>query len=96
MTWQQQVALQLHATSCFPRLQTWPLTPTCVLWFLCDSAGLGRAVKLQLTSEQQQQYGPSFEELTADITPETASRLHVKIQPTGQARWEVPNSIVPR
>jgi hypothetical protein len=52
--------------------------------------------KLQLSNEQVLQYGSSFNELDVEITPETASRLHVKIKPAGHQRWEVPESIVPR
>eukprot|EP00775_Hariotina_reticulata_P010096 gene10096-10252_t len=52
--------------------------------------------QLQLSKEHALEYGSSLGELDVEITPETASRLHVKIKPAGQNRWEVPGSIVPR
>jgi N-terminal barrel of NtMGAM and CtMGAM, maltase-glucoamylase len=42
------------------------------------------------------QYGQSFEQLDVTVTPETASRLRVKVAPTGVPRWEVPEMIVAR
>ncbi|WIA20582.1 hypothetical protein OEZ85_004970 [Tetradesmus obliquus] len=60
------------------------------------ASSLARTTQLSLVNEQLQQYGQSFEQLTVQVTPETASRLHVKVAPTGQQLWEVPESIVPR
>jgi hypothetical protein len=60
------------------------------------ASSLARTTQLSLVNEQLQQYGESFEQLTVQVTPETANRLHVKVSPTGQQRWEVPESIVPR
>lgn len=55
-----------------------------------------RVLQLSLTDDKLSQYGASFNDLTIEVTPETESRLHVKVKPTGQQRWEVPESIVPR
>jgi hypothetical protein len=60
------------------------------------ASSLARTTQLNLVNEQLQRYGQSFEQLTVQVTPETASRLHVKVSPTGQQRWEVSESIVPR
>lgn len=58
--------------------------------------GLKSTVQLSLGSELLQQYGKSFRDLSVEVIPETASRLRVKVSPTGTPRWEVPQSIVPR
>jgi alpha-glucosidase len=42
------------------------------------------------------EYGASFDRLTVEATPETATRLHIKVYPTDVKRWEVPESLVPR
>jgi len=52
--------------------------------------------RLRLSNDLMQQYGPSYQQLDVEVTPETSSRLHVKIRPSGRPRWEVPDSIVPR
>eukprot|EP00775_Hariotina_reticulata_P010104 gene10104-10260_t len=57
---------------------------------------LSQRLKLQLDNEQLLQYGPSFTELQADIIPETAERLRVRVTASGHKRWEVPESIIPR
>jgi hypothetical protein len=68
-------------------------------WHACDHAGedgLSYTAQLELTSEGVPQYGPSFKQLTYQVTPETPSRLRIKVSPTGVKRWEVPASIVQR
>ncbi|KAF8062771.1 Alpha-glucosidase [Scenedesmus sp. PABB004] len=60
------------------------------------AAALGAVSQLRLATEQLPAYGPSFKDLTVEVTPESAARLHVKIAPTGQRRWEVPESIIKR
>jgi hypothetical protein len=66
-----------------------------VLLFL--SAGdLGYTAAAVLSEEQLPQYGRSFRQLQVEVTPETASRLHIKIKPKGVTRWEVPEYIVQR
>jgi hypothetical protein len=52
--------------------------------------------RLRLSKDALPEYGASFERLTVEATPETPTRLHVKIYPTDSKRWEVPESIVPR
>jgi hypothetical protein len=47
-------------------------------------------------NEHLPEYGDSFKQLTVQVIPETPSRLHVKISPAGQQRWEVPERVVPR
>ncbi|KAF8061064.1 alpha-glucosidase [Scenedesmus sp. PABB004] len=60
-------------------------------------AGLATRLSLALTApERLPELGASFKDLDVTITPETAARLHVKIAPRGERRWEVPESIVPR
>jgi hypothetical protein len=51
---------------------------------------------MTLDDEQLPEYGPSFKKLDVEVTPETVERLHVKILPSNDARWEVPESIIPR
>lgn len=66
--------------------------------------GLGFTSRLSLTNDQQLKYGPSFKDLRVTVQPQTAERLCVKITPEvqqqqdkqQQARWVVPESIVPR
>ena len=41
-------------------------------------------------------YGPDYAALTVTVDFETNERVHVKIAPTGVARWEVPEFIFPR
>lgn len=41
-------------------------------------------------------YGPDFTQLSVEITLETSVRTHIKIEPVGESRWEVPESILPR
>jgi hypothetical protein len=53
-------------------------------------------VHVHLKDEVLPEYGPSFKDLDIAVTPETVSRLHVKINPSGVQRWEVPDSIVTR
>ncbi|KAF8062770.1 Alpha-glucosidase [Scenedesmus sp. PABB004] len=60
------------------------------------ASALGAASQLRLATEQLPAYGPSFKDLTVEVMPESAARLHVKIAPTGQRRWEVPESIIKR
>lgn len=62
----------------------------------CNAGGLAQTAQISLDNEFEAGYGPSFRQLSVDITPETASRLHVKIKPVGQQRWEVPETMVPR
>jgi hypothetical protein len=52
--------------------------------------------RLRLSKEALPEYGASFDRLTVEATPETPSRLHIKVYPTEGKRWEVPESIVPR
>jgi hypothetical protein len=58
--------------------------------------GLAYSAQLELSQDTLHQYGPSFKQLTVQVTPETPSRLRVKVSPTGVQRWEVPQSIVQR
>jgi hypothetical protein len=64
--------------------------------FLLAQDGLACSAQLDLQKDVLHQYGPSFKQLTLQVTPETPSRLHVKVSPTGMKRWEVPASIVQR
>ena len=41
-------------------------------------------------------FGPDFTTLDLTIIQETASRTHIKINPTGTNRWEVPETVLPR
>jgi hypothetical protein len=71
------------------------LDATCFV-FMVISGSLKQITELNLANEQLSQYGPSFTGLSVEVTPETTSRLHVKIQPSSAKRWEVPDNIVPR
>lgn len=65
----------------------------------CTHAGGGgkSVAKLALVQEALPKFGPSFKELLVEATPETASRLHVKIRPAaGKPRYEVPTALLPR
>lgn len=64
--------------------------------FLAAAGGLAYTTQVSLSSDALQEYGSSFRQLSVEVTPETAHRLRVRIQPVGQQRWEVPESIVPR
>lgn len=55
-----------------------------------------KVLQVSLKDDKLSQYGASFDDLTIEVTPETESRLHVKVKPAGEQRWEVPESIVPR
>lgn len=57
---------------------------------------LGYTAQAVLAEEQLPQYGRSFRQLLVEVTPETASRLHIKVSPKGVKRWEVPEFIVQR
>ncbi|KAF6262828.1 glycosyl hydrolases family 31-domain-containing protein [Scenedesmus sp. NREL 46B-D3] len=61
-----------------------------------SAGGLAYTTQVSLSSDALQEYGSSFRQLSVEVTPETAHRLRVRIQPVGQQRWEVPESIVPR
>jgi len=41
-------------------------------------------------------FGPDFENLSVEFVQETSNRMHMKIAPKGEQRWEVPESILPR
>lgn len=58
--------------------------------------GPGFVVHMHLEDELLPEYGPSFKALDVEVTPETIERLHVKIKPSGVARWEVPESVISR
>lgn len=58
--------------------------------------GLAHAAQVSLENELLSEYGASFEQLSVDVKPETASRLHIKVYPTREERWEVPEAMVPR
>ncbi|WIA40775.1 hypothetical protein OEZ86_004455 [Tetradesmus obliquus] len=60
------------------------------------AGGLAYTTQVSLSSDALQEYGPSFQQLSVQVTPETAQRLHVRVAPVGQQRWEVPESLVPR
>ena len=63
----------------------------------CPSPGtLGYTAQAVLAEEQLPQYGRSFRRLLVEVTPETSTRLHIKISPKGEQRWEVPEYIVKR
>lgn len=51
---------------------------------------------MHLDDEQLPEFGASFKKLDVEVTPETVERLHIKIKPTDEARWEVPESVIPR
>lgn len=64
--------------------------------YVCISGTLGYTAQAVLAEEQLPQYGRSFRQLLVDVTPETATRLHIKVSPKGATRWEVPEFIVQR
>lgn len=41
-------------------------------------------------------FGADFSTLNMVVTQESESRTHIKITPPGEARWEIPDSILPR
>jgi hypothetical protein len=52
---------------------------------------------LTLSQDGWVQYGPCFKELAVTVVPETATRLHIKVQPANNAsRFQYPESILPR
>lgn len=64
---------------------------------VCMTAGsLAYTAQAVLAEEQLPELGRSFRQLNVEVTPETPSRLHIKIKPKGVARWEVPEYIVAR
>lgn len=65
----------------------------CALLLVGD---LGYTASAVLAEEQLPEYGRSFRQLTVEVTPETASRLHIKIRPRTGTRFEVPEFIVQR
>lgn len=60
------------------------------------AGSLAYTAQAVLSEEQLPEYGRSFRQLEVEVTPETASRLHIKIKPKGVTRWEVPEYIVTR
>lgn len=55
------------------------------------------SVDMHIDTPQLPSLGPDYPDLTAEITHESMSRLHVKIKPPGTAsRWEVPDDLIPR
>lgn len=63
---------------------------------LLTAGGLGYTAAAVLAEEQLPEYGRSFRQLQVEVTPETASRLHIKVKPKGAPRYEVPEFIVQR
>jgi hypothetical protein len=51
---------------------------------------------LSLNEPSGLKFGTDFSELNMEVIQETASRTHIKISPNGEARWEVPESVLPR
>ena len=51
---------------------------------------------LALNEPSGLKFGSDFAELDMQVIQETASRTHIKISPTGESRWEIPDSILPR
>lgn len=47
-------------------------------------------------SEPSGLFGPDFNDLSIEITQETMERTHIKIVPTNEDRWEIPESVLPR
>jgi hypothetical protein len=60
------------------------------------AGNLGYTATAVLHEEQLPDLGRSFRQLTAEVTPETANRLHIKVKPKSVSRWEVPEYIVQR
>jgi hypothetical protein len=68
----------------------------CLCCYYCSTGPLQSEIDLALVNEHLPEYGDSFKQLTVQVMPETPTRLHVKISPAGQQRWEVPEKVVPR
>lgn len=51
---------------------------------------------LSLNQPSGLNFGADFTTLNMVVTQETESRTHIKITPPGEARWEIPESILPR
>lgn len=78
-------------------LHRWPYHHLTQSAIAPDAAGpLQSEIDLTLVTEHLPEYGDSFKQLTVQVTPETPNRLHVKIAPAGEQRWEVPETVVPR
>jgi hypothetical protein len=73
--------------------------PTCSHPFPAPCVGDGGNVSAELTLAQDgwPQFGQGIQGLAAYIMPETPTRLHIKVQPSGNApRFLYPESLVPR
>ncbi|KAF8062769.1 alpha-glucosidase [Scenedesmus sp. PABB004] len=87
------LACCLGAAAGAPRQATYTTTAVDAA---ADAAG-ARVATVRVASDPVPEYGTPFEELRVEVTPETATRLHVKVQPNdGSTRWEVPEFIVQR
>jgi hypothetical protein len=65
--------------------------------FTATSEEPGRTTgTLSLNEPSGIKFGTDFAELSMEVTQETASRTHIKIAPSGESRWEMPESILPR
>jgi hypothetical protein len=72
-----------------PQLQPLHMHPT--------GGGSNVTAALSLTQDGWPQFGTGFKDLAAYIMPETPTRLHIKVQPSGDAsRFLYPESLVPR
>eukprot|EP00877_Chromochloris_zofingiensis_P010438 jgi/Chrzof1/5648/Cz16g10050.t1 len=60
------------------------------------AGGPNSTVGLSISQHAYPEYGPDFDTLSAVVEYQTPYRLHVKVQPSNQARWEVPTSLVNR
>ncbi|KAJ3553318.1 hypothetical protein NM688_g3681 [Phlebia brevispora] len=61
-----------------------------------SSEGATLTANLALAGKACNVFGPDIEELSLQVTYETTTRIHVKITDPSEARYEVPESIVPR
>lgn len=95
------IRLIAWSTNCLQRCSFHLHDPTTIVLLLLlpgfkSTKNGAQVLQLSLTDDKLTQYGAGFNDLSVEVTPESETRLHVKIQPTGQKRWEVPESIVPR
>ncbi|KAK0386647.1 hypothetical protein NLU13_6482 [Sarocladium strictum] len=61
-----------------------------------DVSATGLTAELTLAGDPCDAYGEDLQDLTLEVTYESANRLHVKIQDQGNQVYQVPESVVPR
>lgn len=86
----QSVGCCWDGTNCFaPKIYGYEYTA------VSDAPGVTTGT-LSLNQASGLSFGADFANLNMVVTQETESRTHIKITPPGEARWEIPESLLPR